>query len=880
MKNPRLGIIHQRDAHASAKTLAHLQDPLIAETVLASEIVPLEEALERTWAEDAHFLTYHLLDDEGDPVFARASKRSPFVRQLEEAGGRVAVTVLALDYDLPGHAEWTGDAFDEFVQVLLEGVATYNLPEPSAWYQTLHGARLVYVLDEPTGPQDAEEMLVGLIANWKAAGLEVDPKCRDWTRLFRLPRTTRQDTSEPYDPDIVATGGPVLAVADAPRGVVETVDAYAEVDTEVGERPSPEQVHELLWTKNEKTKKERESKLVQGARLYLKVDGPAPDPPYPFAIIFEDAPLVEGEDHWNSTVLHVVGAVVGRLARLEGVTAQGIYALLHGPLEQLQDRERRGANQTDWLAKGWDMVSRMWVQEQGKIAAEEEVRRAEEARAADLREELIERARVDNPREVPPSREQATEWLMGRLIAVHDRSLYVMRMDGHYNRAPVQAQQLVPQIKDLDMDGVIPITKVQGKSIVTRSAQDLINDHGVPVTRIHYNVDRDAPRIHGEAGERTLEMPLYRLNPSLRPAFSKAVDRWLREFVGKEHYDHLIEWLSHSLDFRRPICALNLWGASGAGKGLLAQGLIECFDSPKRNDGRALGKWNGGLLDNPFIICDEGLPNIANDEGLPIDQAFRALVTGGEVVIRTMQTNPFSARLFPRVLFTSNDEEIIGQIAGSRDLTQQDMIAIQQRLLTLEVRESARQHLVKRGNMRHTADWCQPKGLELANHIAHLYENREEPSGTDRLLVEGALESEGLEAQQFRSGPAQVALRAIMKFLESSESSTGDGFHLYENRLFLTAQGLSEYAERWITRGDVLTVKQAHRVLKHVLALPDERTSPWRPPGNKQSKRRWSEVDLPKVFARATANGMRAENLRRMVEKWENGDQIIREIES
>lgn len=876
MKHTRIGIIYERDAHQSAKLLAHLQDPLIADRVMASEITSLEDALQRTWSQDAHFMCYQLLDDEGEPAFARASKRSPFVRQLEEAGGRVAVTVLALDYDLPGHAEWTGDTFDEFVQVLDAGVATFNLPEPSAWYDTLHGARLVYVLDEPAQPREAEAILVALIANWAVAGLALDPKCKDWTRLFRLPSTTREDTGVGYAPEIVATGGPLLSLADAPRGIVEEVSGYAEIEAEAGDRPDPDEVRALLEVEGHKGRV-LESPLVQKAKLYLKVTGPAPDPPYPYGIIFENAPIVEGEEHWNSTLLEVVGSVVGRLARIEGTTAQGIYALLYAPLEQLQAREHRGAQQTDWLALGWDMVSRMWMQEQAKIAAEEEVRLLEEARAADLREELIERAREDSPEDVPKSNEEAIGWLNGRLVAVHDRAMYVMRSDGSYNRTPVSAMQLIPQIKDLEMENVIPVTKVQGKALVSRNAQEIVNDHGLPVTHLHYTVDRETPRIHGEAGGRTLEMPLYRLSPSLRPKFSNPVDLWLRTFVGKDEYDALVEWLSHALDFRRPICALNLWGASGAGKGLLTQGLIECFDRTKKNDGRVLGKWNGGLLENPFIICDEGLPNIANDEGLPIDQAFRALVTGGEIVIRTMQTNPFSARLFPRVMFTSNDEEIISQIAGNRDLTVQDMRAIQQRLLTLEVSEAAMLHLSQRGNMRHTGNWCQPGGMELANHIAYLYEHREAPSGSDRLLVEGGFESEGLEAQQFRSGAAQVALRVLMKYLEANDSSR-DGFHIDEHRLFVTAQAMAEFAEANVPRGDTLTVRHAHRVLKNTLSLPSNHKGAFRPPGAKD-KRRWFEIDLPKLFARASTNGMRSEKLRSHLMHWPNGQQIIEEVE-
>jgi hypothetical protein len=41
---PRIPIIHRRDAHPSAKLLAHLTDATLANEVVASEIVELAEA--------------------------------------------------------------------------------------------------------------------------------------------------------------------------------------------------------------------------------------------------------------------------------------------------------------------------------------------------------------------------------------------------------------------------------------------------------------------------------------------------------------------------------------------------------------------------------------------------------------------------------------------------------------------------------------------------------------------------------------------------------------------------------------------------------------------------------------------------------------------
>ncbi len=108
----------------------------------------------------------------------------------------VAGNVLAVDYDLPGHGEWTQELIGQ-VETTIVG-ASINCPliaAPSVAYKTKGGFRLVWFLSRPIpieGARGLKDLLPGLVATLHIAGVHVDPTCRDWTRLFRLPRVMRE----------------------------------------------------------------------------------------------------------------------------------------------------------------------------------------------------------------------------------------------------------------------------------------------------------------------------------------------------------------------------------------------------------------------------------------------------------------------------------------------------------------------------------------------------------------------------------------------------------------------------------------------------------------------------------------------------------------
>ena len=870
-----------------AKRLSDLENPEMLERISSTNLhegTDLEDALTRKWETDAHFVMYHGDDGDGGQMFARINK-GPFVNELEKRGGSVVVGALVFDHDLPkledgSKQEWSADSLESFLGDLSEAVGTSNL-EPTAWYTTLHGSRLVYVLDQAVDPQTAEAMMRGVITEFGKLGIELDPACKDWTRMFRLPNVNRVGHGT-YESEVMLDMSVKLAVADCPMGEVEKANISAAIDEFSGDMPDADECRSLL--EEVKNGRKYQSELYKRAKANLI----GRDSYY---VIFDHKPMVKGDTNWNDQVFRLTGQLVGMMAREPVATPEGLYALLSEGVQQLQDQEMRGANETNWMETVWDHIVRNWNSEQEQIEADLEEERAARAVAAEQRLTIVDKLRAVQGDIVPEGDEAAAEWLIKRSIATNGKNHYVLRSDGNYNLMPCSNSTLVPTVRDLGVQHLIPTTELRGKNVVSKTAQEIINECAIPVVEVQPSVLRDIATIEGPAGGRKLLVPIHNLNPKLRAEFDPRVDEWLQAFAG-DNYELLVEWLAHSLNVRRPICALNLYGAADAGKGLLSQGLVECFESEEKNGPEVFGQWNRGLLDSPVVICDEGLPLGGMGTALTVDQAFRTLVTGGQIRIRQMNTDYFSAELFPRIMFTSNDKDLISSIVGHRDLTDEDVRAIEQRLLSMEVLPAARNLLTSKGGFAWTAGWVgvqQPSDYVLANHIFYLYTNRETPQrGSGRLLVEGEAGSRLVADEQVKSRDAEMVLRALVKLADQAHGGqNGRRMHVHEGRIWTTPNDIVEYVEENLSApGRSLTITHARRVLGNFSAAEDvaldpdgKSTKKSTPPGSKVRKR-WTEMDVPHIYQRALEFGMNIEQLERILRDQPGGGAIIDSLEA
>lgn len=872
MTDPIIGIIHARDQHPAAKSLEELTS---TDNTFCDAHLPLSEALTREWEQDSHLILYRVDADQTgtEHAFARVSKRSPFVPELISKGGRITVPILVFDHDrhdadgdkLP----WSAEALEEFVQVLGEIFGDSNL-EPTYWYTTKHGSRFVYVLTEPVDHLTAEALARGIIRDFGELGIELDDSCTDWTRLFRLPKTVREDTGLPFQESehfMFLEGGPALDPSTIEPGEASQQDQFGAVSIYSGEMPDPDEAHDLL-VKEGKNGRRYDSDWVKAARTFLQGRDA-------FGVCFEHTPI-DVSGGWNNGVTKLVGQVVGMTARLDEASPEGIYALLFPAIEQLQAEEDRGARETDWFRTTWDLICRMWSNEQAQIEAENAERAKKAAEAAELRSELLDQLKTAQPDEVPEDEEEAERWFRQRMIASDGRRHHVMRADGSYNIRPVSDSMLVPMIRDLGMEDAIPTMELRGRAYVPRSAQSILNDCATPITALECSARLDVAHIEGSSGMKKLWIPVHRLNPKVVARFDPRVDEWL-QLLGGPMYERLVEWLSHALNAKRAICALNLYGAPGTGKGMLAAGLAECFEGEQKNDGRALGKFNIGLLDSPVVNCDEGVPNLKSDESLTVDQAFRSLVTGGRVTIRAMYQNPFNAEIYPRILFTSNDRDIIRSIVGHRDLTDDDIQAIEKRLLSIEVTDAAMRMLTSRGNYSYTAGWvsgAKQSDYIVAGHIRYLNEVAPPAQrGGNRLLVEGDVQTGLVRGMRLRSRSAQAVLRALVKMVGTPQGKRG--LHVHDGRLWVTPAGVVEFMEQQLPSSiSDVSLPKAGMVLRQFSAddLDGRKVEQSNPPGTKREQRgRWIEVDLGILYEEGLRYGMDVGRVEKLLRQHPDG---------
>lgn len=146
------------------------------------------DAFERAFTTDAHFTQY----------------RSAMNRRLSldalDRGVSFELTHVVFDVDPPGHV-----ATPEWRLSTREKVVALNERHPGVfYYETRNGARIVYrqtVATVVASRDDAREWkrtyAIGLAYLARRFQIAADPSCADVTRLFRLPRATREIGGKP-----------------------------------------------------------------------------------------------------------------------------------------------------------------------------------------------------------------------------------------------------------------------------------------------------------------------------------------------------------------------------------------------------------------------------------------------------------------------------------------------------------------------------------------------------------------------------------------------------------------------------------------------------------------------------------------------------------
>lgn len=155
----------------------------------------LSDALTRPYRSDAHFACY------SEPSIERRLNSSA----PAQLGHSVSMVAHAFDIDGADHF-----ADDPWWENEKQKITALLVCQPGGYaYRTRGGYRLVYLRRaslEILTPEDAARWTRAVllsVAYLRRFGIVADPSCCDWTRLYRLPRSTRDDGASPEDRETI-----------------------------------------------------------------------------------------------------------------------------------------------------------------------------------------------------------------------------------------------------------------------------------------------------------------------------------------------------------------------------------------------------------------------------------------------------------------------------------------------------------------------------------------------------------------------------------------------------------------------------------------------------------------------------------------------------
>jgi hypothetical protein len=768
-----------------------------AEDVAAKLLAPIDEAMLQRWECDAHYFQYHL--DEPEEIPGLAKTVLPLIR---DRGGDLLMDVVSVDIDTDPHEDLTEAGFENLL-TLLEALfsADTGLPQPSFFYTTKGGARLVWKLLESIPVDEAEPYIKGLIEFLapyfpKGSGFELDTNCWDWTRVFRLPQVTRDGARTWEHPLYTYLEGPKDERLDL-KGLVSPIGKKS---TPIhGDRielplPTPEEVEKILYTNQGGKIRTRLSEWTKEAKHRLKGRECAP-------LCFDGEVLPEGNR--DSGIQQMVGQACGLLAHLPLAAPEKIYALFYDSISALAPDE----STTDWTLVLWRAVLKYWGKEQARLRHERQKNQVQEKKAGDKLTRIIEgmQSWCDHPLIHNEDEDVRRLFALEHLLCACGRDTYVMGDNGYYNPiGTTQSSQVPGLIKRLKMDDLIQLNEMDGNKSSPVPYATLFARHGT-IVRSSPTAKLEVPGYHiqdidGE--EATLMIDLYRRSQEVydTAAWHPEVDKWLRHLVSSHNYPKLESWIAHALAFDEgPIAALSLAGPPGIGKQLLAQGLAECINTEQFATAREFGRFREKLLHTPFLMVNEGLPG-GQDGVEDVADIFRHFVSGDALHIEVKGKSPISVYNPLRIIFTANNTDVIMSLAGHRSLTKQDQAALLARLVHVPAREAAARYLVGLGGREYTGlqeHWVSgpegPSRYVVARHFMWMYKNRRHkyPRGP-RFLVEGDQLSEFMDMMRTESGIAPVVIEAVVALIESAYQRNVRGLAIESGRVYVTNQAVLE----------------------------------------------------------------------------------------
>lgn len=784
-----------------------------------AQVCTLDEMLSSNYSTDAHFVSYLLIDPDGD-LYERPVKGAQFkaaarinkaaLHSVREAGWRLVAWGAVLDYDIKDNVTpdslmaegkgWTQSRLEDFselcgdVREVMEekGLSIHTI------YRTNHGARFIHRYDQLLDVEDHEEVLEGLRKTYLSLGLAMDEACSDWTRLMRAPRVMR-DNVPTWEPAWFACGSDPDAWASttlAPRSQRERAANKAHVPEYAGDKPTPEECI-ALFAESANSGKGQQKKTELYKKLRTKVQRIGDDDLYEALVHMTPYPFEHGQVNVDMTRL--VGQLCGRLYNEEYMDGpEPIYAmLLPGAQELPQDNP--------WEDILWSLCIRMWTGEAGQARAKEIEEEKVEEETRDKTDILLDRLRVLYPA-TPIDR----AWAMQHAVAKKGGSAYLMQPDGTYHSYSVDVDTLPNKVRASEMEFLITLEEMRGNQVNFVSGRDIIKMYGFTVSNI-----RGVPGSHSSTGGvltegSTMCMPIFRPK-KWEPRFDNNVDSWLRASFG-EDYPKVMKWLAFCQVWDRPIAGLAVIGPRSAGKSLLVDGLSELIAGNPLPSGAAelVGEYTPGLGRSPIICVNEGASMSFNKASNMADR-YRQLITGDPMWVNEKYKAQVELRVPFRILFTANNMGVIDALAEGQTLNIDDQEALKERLILSRMTHAGTEWFAANNINRCLTDQWVGEGSQhlLARHLVALYTSREERYGephSARLLVSGTDDARFDElADRLRTGDRKTeeVMGNVLGILAMAVPPTAvcEAMAVDANGVYITAPAILMYHQITLKTG-------------------------------------------------------------------------------
>ena len=202
--------------------------------------------------------------------------------------------------------------------------------------------------------------------------------------------------------------------------------------------------------------------------------------------------------------------------------------------------------------------------------------------------------------------------------------------------------------------------------------------------------------------------------PVTEPVYNKGIEQWLF-FLGGRQHETLLDWCALCPDLNRPLAALVLIGAPGAGKNLLASGLGRIFSTnalSKQSD--LTGQFHAGLLKNPLVLIDEEIQE--QRYGRSFMGSIRSDISQETRTVNIKYRSELELRGHTRYIINANHIPFSSDNATSKD----DADAIMERFLWIDTPHLAAAYL-KKIPQETRKRWATH---EIAQHVLWLQQNR------------------------------------------------------------------------------------------------------------------------------------------------------------